>query len=225
MIREQILRQTRQEVPHSVAVLVERWEESSKITRIAATIYVERDGQKAIVIGAGGATLKKSARWPDWKSKRCWVARSFLNCLSKCERIGAKIPNFSMPLTGAPCGGENWSRTKVLFPNATPIYCSLVGSGLDARCSLKRTRRLTDDVIVDQVRVKIADDSEVGGQPISRGRPQRRGGADRQGDQRQAKGKSRKNRQESEGRHRRGQQAGDQSQLSLANVTSPRESA
>jgi GTPase len=59
LIREKILLLTRQEVPHSVAVAVDRWEETPRITRIYATIRVEREGQKRIVIGAGGATLKK----------------------------------------------------------------------------------------------------------------------------------------------------------------------
>jgi GTP-binding protein Era len=58
MIREQILARTRQEVPHAVAVKVEDWEEKPHLTRIAATISVERDGQKAILIGAKGQTLK-----------------------------------------------------------------------------------------------------------------------------------------------------------------------
>jgi GTPase len=59
LVREKILEQTRQEVPHSVAVMVDKWQESPKLTRIAATIFVERPGQKAILIGAGGAAMKK----------------------------------------------------------------------------------------------------------------------------------------------------------------------
>jgi GTPase len=59
LIREKVLRETRQEVPHSVAVLVDRWEETPRITRIYATIFVEKDGQKAIIIGARGSMLKK----------------------------------------------------------------------------------------------------------------------------------------------------------------------
>jgi len=39
--------------------MIDTWEESAKLLRIAATIYVERPGQKAILIGAGGAALKK----------------------------------------------------------------------------------------------------------------------------------------------------------------------
>jgi GTP-binding protein Era len=59
LVREKVLQVTRQEVPHSVAVMVDRWEEGSSLTRIYATIRVERPGQKAIIIGKKGAVLVK----------------------------------------------------------------------------------------------------------------------------------------------------------------------
>ncbi|MGQ9550155.1 MAG: GTPase Era [Roseiflexus sp.] len=59
LVREQVLRHTQQEVPHSVAVEVEEWEEKEKVTYIRMTIVVERESQKAILIGAGGGMLKK----------------------------------------------------------------------------------------------------------------------------------------------------------------------
>jgi GTPase len=59
LIREKVLQATRQEVPHSVAVTVDKWEETPALTRIFASIRVERPGQKAIVIGAKAATLKR----------------------------------------------------------------------------------------------------------------------------------------------------------------------
>jgi GTP-binding protein Era len=59
IVREKVLHLTHQEVPHAVAVIVEQWEDTPTLVRIAATIYVERPGQKAILIGAGGALLKK----------------------------------------------------------------------------------------------------------------------------------------------------------------------
>jgi GTP-binding protein Era len=59
LIREQVLRLAREEVPHAVAVMIEKWEDTPKVIRITATIYVERQGQKTIVIGAGGAMLKR----------------------------------------------------------------------------------------------------------------------------------------------------------------------
>jgi len=59
LIREQILHLTREEIPHSVAVGIERVEESPEITRVLATIYVERDSQKGIMIGKKGSMLKQ----------------------------------------------------------------------------------------------------------------------------------------------------------------------
>ncbi|MEP7363241.1 MAG: GTPase Era [Acidobacteriota bacterium] len=58
LVREQVLLATGQEVPHSVAVLIEKWDESAGRAHIAAAIHVEREGQKPIVIGKGGAMLK-----------------------------------------------------------------------------------------------------------------------------------------------------------------------
>jgi GTP-binding protein Era len=58
LIREQALAVTREEVPHSVAVVVEEFEQERLLTSIHASIVVERDSQKGIVIGKGGQTLK-----------------------------------------------------------------------------------------------------------------------------------------------------------------------
>jgi GTP-binding protein Era len=73
LIRESILVETGEEVPYASAVVIERFEEPKRfvprkkgavptrlpLTRIAAAIYCERDGQKAILIGKGGAKLKE----------------------------------------------------------------------------------------------------------------------------------------------------------------------
>jgi GTPase len=59
LIREQILLLTREEVPHSVAVSIDLVEEQPKLTRVMATIHVERDSQKGIVIGRKGQMLKE----------------------------------------------------------------------------------------------------------------------------------------------------------------------
>ncbi|MEB3339928.1 GTPase Era [Okeania sp.] len=58
LIREQILLLTREEVPHSVAIAIDRVDEEPSITRILATINVERSSQKGIIIGKGGNMLK-----------------------------------------------------------------------------------------------------------------------------------------------------------------------
>lgn len=60
-IREKIMKYTEEEVPYSVAVEIERWEETEKLITIGANIYVEREGQKIIIIGKKGERLKKIA--------------------------------------------------------------------------------------------------------------------------------------------------------------------
>ena len=60
LIREKVLHVTREEIPHSIAVVIEqiRKEEGKELINVSATIVVERDSQKGIVIGKRGALLK-----------------------------------------------------------------------------------------------------------------------------------------------------------------------
>jgi len=59
IIREQLLLETSEEVPYSTTVIIEQFEERKRLTRIAATIYCEREGQKGILVGKHGQMLKK----------------------------------------------------------------------------------------------------------------------------------------------------------------------
>jgi GTP-binding protein Era len=59
MIREKLIILTEEEMPYSTAVVIDRFEEGEKLHRIFASIFVERDSQKAIVIGKGGQKLKE----------------------------------------------------------------------------------------------------------------------------------------------------------------------
>ena len=59
LVREKAILATREEVPHALAVLVDSFEEGSNLIKIRATLYVEREGQKGILIGKGGETIKK----------------------------------------------------------------------------------------------------------------------------------------------------------------------
>ncbi|HUI56146.1 MAG TPA: GTPase Era [Bryobacteraceae bacterium] len=79
LVREKVLAATRQEVPHSVAVVVDRWEETPKLKRIYATIRVERPGQKAIVIGTKGAMLKKIGTLARLEMERLFGVRIYLD--------------------------------------------------------------------------------------------------------------------------------------------------
>jgi len=85
LIREKVLLATRQEVPHSVAVMVDKWEETPKITRIYATIRVERDGQKAIVIGTGGAMLKQIGTLARHEMEKSFGVKIYLDLHVRVE--------------------------------------------------------------------------------------------------------------------------------------------
>jgi GTPase len=61
IIRERVLLDSQQEVPHATTVVIDQFEQGPKLTRVAATIYCERQGQKAILVGKGGQRLKKIA--------------------------------------------------------------------------------------------------------------------------------------------------------------------
>ena len=59
IIREKLMRQLGDEVPYSASIQIDRFERTSKIVHIDATIFVEREGQKSILIGSGGSKLKR----------------------------------------------------------------------------------------------------------------------------------------------------------------------
>jgi len=94
LIRERILRETRQEVPHSVAVVVDEWKDTPKLLRITATIYVERDGQKAIVIGAKGASLKKIGTLARGEMEKMFLRKIFLELFVKVRKDWRESPEF-----------------------------------------------------------------------------------------------------------------------------------
>src|SRR5215472_6487666 len=79
LVREKVLLVTRQEVPHSVTVTVDEWNETPRLTRVFATIRVERPGQKAIVIGVQGATLKKIGTLARQEMERLFGVKIYLN--------------------------------------------------------------------------------------------------------------------------------------------------
>jgi GTP-binding protein Era len=85
LIREKILIATRQEIPHATTVIIDKWEETPVIVRIYATIYVERDGQKAIIIGAKGAMLKKVGTLAREEMEALFGIRIYLDLHVKVE--------------------------------------------------------------------------------------------------------------------------------------------
>jgi GTP-binding protein Era len=83
LIREQILINTAQEVPYASGVLIEKFEEGKKLSRISAVIFVEREGQKAIVIGKQGAMLKHIGTRARQQIERILGVKVFLELFVK----------------------------------------------------------------------------------------------------------------------------------------------
>ena len=94
LIREKILMATREEVPHSVAVAVDSWEDTPKLIRIYATIYVERAGQKGIIIGAGGAMLKNIGTLARQEMERLFGRHIYLDLHIKVQTNWREKPAF-----------------------------------------------------------------------------------------------------------------------------------
>ncbi|MBV9305495.1 MAG: GTPase Era [Acidobacteriaceae bacterium] len=94
IIREQILRVTREEVPHSTAILIDKWEETEGLTKIAATIHVERPGQKIILIGKGGQVLKQIGTGARHRLERLLERRVFLSLFVKVKPNWREDPSF-----------------------------------------------------------------------------------------------------------------------------------
>ena len=78
IIREKILQKTREEVPYSVAVEIDRFVEEGKLARIAATVLVEKESQKAIVIGKRGERLKVIGTYARIEMERLFGLKVFL---------------------------------------------------------------------------------------------------------------------------------------------------
>ena len=85
LIREKILRETGEELPYATTVVIERFEEGAKLTRISATIYCEREGQKRILIGKGGSMLKKIGTAARLDVERLLGTKVFLELFVKVE--------------------------------------------------------------------------------------------------------------------------------------------
>lgn len=85
LIREQILLLTREEVPHSVAVTIEKIEENPKITKIYAAINVERKSQKGIIIGNKGSMIKEIGSASRLQMQKLLSGKVYLELFVKVE--------------------------------------------------------------------------------------------------------------------------------------------
>jgi GTP-binding protein Era len=86
LIREQILKNYQKEIPYSVEVVIEAYTEAPNIDRIQATIYVERDSQKAIIIGHKGESIKRVGTYARKDIEKLVGKQVFLELFVKVKK-------------------------------------------------------------------------------------------------------------------------------------------
>lgn len=86
IIREKLIRSLGQEVPHAITVEIEQYKEEEGVTRIGAIVWVEREGQKAIVIGKEGQVLKKVGQRSREELEKMLERRVYLNLWVKVKK-------------------------------------------------------------------------------------------------------------------------------------------
>ena len=109
LVREKILQATWQEVPHSVIVVVDKWEDSPRLIRIYATIYVDKDGQKGILIGARGAKLKRVGTLAREEMEKFFGRKIFLDLRVKVQPGWREKPEFLRALDWRTMAGKDES--------------------------------------------------------------------------------------------------------------------
>ena len=85
IIREQVLLATEEEIPYATTVIVDSFEEGRRLTRISATIYCEREGQKGILVGKRGQMLKKIGTGARLQIERMLGTKVFLELYVKVQ--------------------------------------------------------------------------------------------------------------------------------------------
>lgn len=92
IVREKVFRLTGQEIPYATAVTVESFEEGADIVKIQATIHLERDSQKGIVIGKKGAKLKQIGETARADIERLLGTKVFLKLFVRIQKNWSRDP-------------------------------------------------------------------------------------------------------------------------------------
>lgn len=93
IVREKLMERLHEELPYSLTVTVDQFVEDGRLLRIGATIWVEREGQKSIVIGAGGSMLKQVGRSAREELEVRFGRKIFLELWVKTREAWADDPN------------------------------------------------------------------------------------------------------------------------------------
>lgn len=98
LIREQLMLQTEQELPYTTAVVVDAWDDNraeapeDRLVRVSATVHVERESQKGIVIGKGGQRIKAVGTAARAGLERLLGCRVFLELFVRVQRNWTRDP-------------------------------------------------------------------------------------------------------------------------------------
>jgi len=106
IVREKIVRETRQELPYASAVVVQRFEEKPNIIHIAADVVVEGEGQKAIIIGKGGEMLKRVGTLARQELESILGQKVFLELHARVLKKWREDPRFIESLDWRRMAGE-----------------------------------------------------------------------------------------------------------------------
>jgi GTP-binding protein Era len=98
LIRERIFIETHEEVPHSTTVLIDKWEETVRLLRLSAVVYVERPGQKAIILGKQGELMKSIASKARESLEERFHCKVFLEVFVKVKPKWRDAPGFMLTL-------------------------------------------------------------------------------------------------------------------------------
>jgi len=193
LIREKIIRETRQEVPHCVAVIVDRWEETARVTRVLASVIVEKEGHKGIVIGPKGAMLKKVGTLAREEMELVFGRRFFLELYVKVQPKWRENPAFLNALNWRTMAGTDETQ------NHSGDHTDPFPGGAVARRPEERRRALRPDPPPADQRPRGEGRAPSGRSQAGRGDSARHRGA------RQAEGTGREGGQEGEGGQGRGE--------------------
>ena len=100
-----------------MAVIVDFWEDKPEITHIVATIYVEKEGQKGILIGAGGAMLKRVGTLAREEMERLFGKKIFLELQVKARPNWRRLKQAASASRGG-CDGGNSFQPAIAGPAA-----------------------------------------------------------------------------------------------------------
>jgi GTP-binding protein Era len=94
IIREKIMRHTGQEIPYSCTIEIDQYEMKNNVLHIFATIWIDKESQKAIIVGSGGEKLKTIGTEARFDLEKFWQQKIFLKLWVKVKKTGFIPPNY-----------------------------------------------------------------------------------------------------------------------------------